>query len=62
MSGILSAFGPSAWKAIIGGLIAGLTAIAAQLDAGAPIDLWLVLKALGGALIGHQAVYWKANG
>lgn len=52
MSGILSAFGPSAAKAVV----------ASQLDAGQSIDLWLILKALGGALLGHQAVYWKANG
>lgn len=62
MSGILSALGPKAWKAVIAGIIAGLGVLSAQLDAGAAIDLFAILKAAGGALIAHQAVFWKANG
>lgn len=62
MSAILSAFGPAAWKALLGGLIAALTFIVAQLDAGASIDVLAILKALLAGLTGHQAVYWKANG
>lgn len=61
MQAILSAFGPSAWKAIIGGLVAALTFIGAQLDAGATIDAAMIVKAIGAALAGHQAVFWKAN-
>lgn len=62
MSGILSALGPSAAKAVVAALIAALTVVASQLEAGAAVDVWFVVKAFGAALVGHQSVYWKGNG
>ena len=61
MSAILSAIGPKAIKAVISAIIAGLTVLIAQLDAGAALDLPTALKAVLAALLGHQGTYWVPN-